>query len=195
MLGDHHRHAERDLRAPLIAVLVVGVAILERGDGLLEHRLVELEADFLDVARLFLAEQVACPADVEVVARELETGAKAFERLQHVEPALGGVGELALRRHGEQRVGALLGAADAAADLVELREAEMVGVVHDQRVGVGDIEAGFDDGRRQQHVELAVVEIVHDVVELARRHLAIGDDEADLRARARAGTRRYRADP
>ena len=72
-------------------------------------------------------------------------------------------------------------AADAAADLVKLRQPEMVGVMHDQRVGVGDIEPGFDDGGRQQHVELAVVEIVHDVVEFARRHLAIGDDERHFR--------------
>ena len=34
--------------------------------------------------------------------------------------------------HGEQRIGALLGAADAAADLVELREAEIVGAMHHQ---------------------------------------------------------------
>ena len=81
--------------------------------------------------------------------------------------------------HGEQRIGALLGPADAAADLVELRQAEMVGAMHDQRIGVGNVEAGFDDGGRHQHVELAVVEVVHDVVELARRHLAVGDDEAD----------------
>ncbi len=56
----------------------------------------------------------------------------------------------------------------------------MVGVMDDQRVGVGNIQADLDDRRRQQHVELAVVEIVHDVVELTRRHLAVGDNEAHL---------------
>ena len=53
----------------------------------------------------------------------------------------------------------------------------MVGEMHDQRVGVRDIQTGFDDRGRQQHIELAVVEIVHDVVEFGRRHLAVGDDE------------------
>ena len=43
-----------------------------------------------------------------------------------------------------------------------------------------DVEAGLDDGGREQHVVAAVVEGVHPVVELGRRHLAVRDDVADL---------------
>ena len=56
---------------------------------LLQHLLVELEADLLDVAGLLLAQQVAGAADVEVVAGELEAGAEPVERLQHLQPPLG----------------------------------------------------------------------------------------------------------
>ena len=99
VLGDHHRHAERDLRAPLVpAPRSRRRRRVSAGDRLLEHRLVELEADLADVARLLLAEQVAGAADIEVVARQLEAGAQAFERLQHAQPPLGGVGQLAVRR-------------------------------------------------------------------------------------------------
>ncbi len=38
-----------------------------RRDRLLEHRLIQLEADLADVAGLLLAEQVAGAADVEIV--------------------------------------------------------------------------------------------------------------------------------
>ncbi len=61
---------------------------------LLQHLLVELEADLLDVAGLFLAEQVAGTADVEVVAAKLEAGAERIERLQHLQPPVGGAGQL-----------------------------------------------------------------------------------------------------
>ena len=47
-------------------------------------------------------------------------------------------------------VGALARAADAAADLVELREAELVGALDDQRVGLRDVDARLDDRRRHQ---------------------------------------------
>jgi hypothetical protein len=119
------------------------------------------------VARLLLAQKVAGAADVEVVAGELKAGAERVERLQHLEAAVGRVGEFAVGRQGEQRIGAQLRATDAASELVELGQAKHVGAVHDQRVGGRDIEPGFDDGGRQKHVVLAVVERVHDVVELA----------------------------
>ena len=70
-------------------------------------------------------------------------------------------------RQGEQRIGACLGAADASAQLIELGEAEHVGPPDDQCVRGRDVEAGFDDRRRQQHVVLSLVEGGHDVFELA----------------------------
>ena len=87
---------------------------------------------------------------------------------------------LPVGRQREQRVGAQLGAADAAAQLIELRQAEHVGAVHDQRVGGRDVEAGFDDRGREQHVVLAVVEGRHHVLEHGRRHLAVGDGDLHL---------------
>jgi hypothetical protein len=44
--------------------------------SVLQHLLVELEADFLDMAGLFVAQQVAGAANVEIVAGELEAGAQ-----------------------------------------------------------------------------------------------------------------------
>ena len=154
---------------------------LEVDDRLLQHRLIKLEADFLDVAGLLLAEQIARTADVEVVRGELEAGAQRLQRLQHGEPALGLRRDLLLRRQREQRIGPQLGATDAAAQLIELGKAEHVGAVHDQRVGVGDIEAGFHDGGRQQDVEFAVVERRHDVLDHGGRHLAVRDRDLHLR--------------
>jgi hypothetical protein len=58
----------------------------------LEHRLVEFEADLADVPGLLVAEQVAGAADVEVVAGELEPGAEAVEIAEHLEALLGDFG-------------------------------------------------------------------------------------------------------
>ena len=77
VLGDHHRRADGDLRRPAGVDDLVLTAHL--GNGLFEHVLVELETDFLDMTRLLLAEQVARPADVEIMARELEARAQRIE--------------------------------------------------------------------------------------------------------------------
>ena len=44
----------------------------------------------------------------------------------------------------------------------------------------GNVDAVFDDGRTDQHVDAAMVEIRHDVAELAFRHLAVADADARL---------------
>ena len=78
------------------STLICGVNSSRRGDpaGLLlddrvlEHRLVELEPDLLDVPRLLVAEQIAGAANVEVVAGELEAGAEAVEIGEHLQALL-----------------------------------------------------------------------------------------------------------
>src|SRR3546814_20394636 len=47
----------------------------------LQHLLVELDADLLDMARLLLAEQVAGAPIVEIVTRQGEDGAERVQRL------------------------------------------------------------------------------------------------------------------
>ena len=89
-------------------------------DGLVEHLHVELEAERRDVAGLLVAEQVAGAADLEVAHGDLEAGAElgvVAERAQALRRLLGQRGVRGVQQVG---VGALAGAADAPADLVEL---------------------------------------------------------------------------
>ena len=91
-------------------------------------------------------------------------------------------GQLGRGRVEEVRVRGHVGAADPPADLVELGEPEHVGALDDQRVRLRDVEAGLDDRRRDEHVRVAGEELDHPLLELALLHLAVGDEEAQLRA-------------
>jgi hypothetical protein len=71
-------------------------------------------------------------------------------------------------------------AADAAAQLVQLGEAEAVGAVDDDGVGRRDVDAALDDGRAQQHVEPLRGEIAHHALEIALAHLAVRHGDARL---------------
>ena len=72
------------------------------------------------------------------------------------------------------------GAADAAAELIEIGQAEAVGAVDEDGVGVGDVDAGLDDGGGEQDVGLALDEGVHDDFQVVLVHLAVADDDARL---------------
>ena len=79
----------------------------------------------------------------------------------------------------EVGVRALAAATDAATQLMELAQAETVGMVDDQRVRIGDIKTGLDDCGTHEHVDVAMPEAADDLVELLLPHLAVGD--ADVR--------------
>ena len=64
-------------------------------------------------------------------------------------------------------------AADAAAQLVQLRDAEPVGVEDDHGRGVRHVDADLDDRRRDEHVDVAGGEGAHHLVLLVGRHPAV----------------------
>ena len=75
---------------------------------------------------------------------------------------------------------------------MELGEPEAIGLLHDHDRRVGDVDPDLDDGRRDEHVQLAAGERLHDGAALGRRKLAVqaADPElAELGARAAARPR------
>ena len=81
-LRDQYRHAEVDLRRPILGpACPIPAACLRH--GFLKHMLIELDADLADVARLLRTQQVAGAPDVEIVAGQREAGAQLIEGLHH----------------------------------------------------------------------------------------------------------------
>ena len=85
------------------------------------------------------------------------------------------------RRHQQVAVRALAGATDAAAQLIQLRQAEQIRAVDDDGVGARNVEAAFDDRGGDQDVEFAFDEIEHCLLERAFRHPPVTDDDARFR--------------
>ena len=80
MIRDQDRHFGGDLRAEGFGGwLHAGGFGAGFQDRLFQHRLVEFEADLLDVTGLFVAEQIAGAALIEIMAGQLEAGAQRIE--------------------------------------------------------------------------------------------------------------------
>ena len=63
---------------------------------------------------------------------------------------------------------------------MELGEAQPVGVLDDEGVHVGDVDARLDDGGTDQHLHLAVGHLLHHPAQLLLGHLAVGHGEAHI---------------
>ena len=132
------------------------------------------------MAGLFVAQQIARAANVEIVAGELEPGAERIEIAEHFQALFGDFRKLRVLGVGQIGVGAQFGAPDAAAQLIELGEAENVGAVDDDRIRARQVETAFDDRGGEQDVVFALVESAHPLLDLARAHLTVRGDEFHL---------------
>ena len=70
-------------------------------------------------------------------------------------------------------LGGFLAAADAAAQLVQLRQSEAVGVFNDHDRGVGHVHTHLDNRRGHEHLRLVVAEALHDGLLLGSGHAPV----------------------
>ena len=132
------------------------------------------------MAALAVAQQVARAAYLHIAHRHAEARAE-FSELSDGSQALVGVfREHLARLHGQIGIGQAVAAPHAAADLIQLRQAEAIRVDHDQRVGARHVQPRLYNRGTQQHVVFALVEIEHHVLEGVLAHLAMTNRHARL---------------
>src|SRR6266545_6340651 len=78
-------------------------------------------------------------------------------------------------------MGGHVGAADPSANLVELRQPELIRPLDDQSVRLRYVQARLDDRRRNEDIRVATEEGVHLLLQLPFAHLAMCDEEAETR--------------
>jgi len=177
LVGDVRVDGQLDADLGLLRLLLAA----EVGHGLGDHADVQVEAHTLDVAGLLPAEQVAGAADLEVLERHLDAGTQVGVGRDGLEAVVGGLGERAVRGIEEVGVGAFTAPAHTPAQLVQLGQAHELRALHDERVGVGDVESRLHDRGADQHVGLAVPEVHDHALELVLVHLPVRDGDPRLR--------------
>ena len=132
------------------------------------------------MAGLLFAQKVPGPAQIKVMRGQVEPRTQTVKASQKLQPFHRLRRQRAARFCCEITIGSRLRAANPAPNLVQLSKTEHIRPVHDHRVGGGNIQPRFHNRRGQQHVIFAVIELVHPIIQIARRQLAMGGDEGDL---------------
>ena len=163
-IGQMGRHGQLDTRrGPLgrRGDIASVEACLELLHGIGQQPHVEVKPDGHDLAALLGPQQVAGTTYLEVLHSDLEAGAQVGGGEDGLEALLRNLAYRALWAVQQVGIGAVRAAADTPPELVELRQPEVVSVVDDERVRVGDVETRLDDGGAQQDVGLAGGEVHH----------------------------------
>ena len=163
-------------------LLLLGGLALHGAGGLAQQLQEVVVAQGLDVAVLAVAQQRPGAAQVQVELGQAEAGAQLRELADAVEALLGQLAHLALALVDQEiGVGLARGAADAAAQLVHLRQPQAVGVEHDHGVDARDVDAVLDDGGGEQDAELAGDEVHQVALDGRGRHLGVDHDDGHVR--------------
>ena len=126
------------------------------------------------MAALLCAEQRARAAYLEVAHCNAEAGVELRELAYGLEPLFGYLAEHLVPPEGQVRARPARAAPNASANLVQLREAELVGVLDYEGVNVGYIYARLDYRRTHKYLYAALGHVLHDAAELLGVHLAVG---------------------
>ena len=151
----------------------LGRDTLQISHGFGQQVAVQLETDRRNVARLLVAEQIAGTAQLKIAHGDTKARTE-----------LGVVGERGeartrllaqLGRIGIQQIGMCshIRPANATTDLVQLRQAEQVGALDDQRIGRRNVETRLDDRRRDQDILIAAQERRHRLFQFTLGHLTM----------------------
>ena len=78
-------------------------------------------------------------------------------------------------------VGLVVAAPDATAQLVQLSKTEFIGPMHDDGVGRGHVNTGFDNRCAEKQVIALLIKVAHHGFKLTLIHLTVTDHNASLR--------------
>jgi len=126
-------------------------------------------------------QQVADAADLHVAHGQLVAAAELGEFLDRPQPLPRRIAERGITGIEQPGVGLDAAAADPTAQLIQLGQAELLGVLDQDRVDARDIEATLHDRGAEHQIGLAGVERHHRVLQFALGHLAVGHQQFQTR--------------
>ena len=133
------------------------------------------------MTRLLRPQQIARSPDLQVPHGNFEAGAEFGEVPDGRQSLFRHLGEGLVRLVGEVGKGMAAGPAHPAPELMELTQTQAVGMFNDQGIGIGNVQAGLNDGGTYQHLNLPVCHRLHHISQGLLSHLAMGHGDGQLR--------------
>ena len=145
-----------------------------------QHAAVGRKAYAGDVAMLGGAQKVAGAPDFQVPHGHLEAAAQFCEFPDRIEPLFRHFGKDLSLPVEEPGPGNLFRPPYPSPHLVNLGEPHAVGVVDEHGIGIGLVQAVFNEGGAEEHVVAAFVEVHHHLLQLTAFHATIGHADGDI---------------
>ena len=150
-----------DLARPIGSLLLLGIKIgklirLQFMDSLTQNFLVRFITQVGNEAALFGTQHVSGPADVQVLHGDMYAAAQVAEVLNGLQATPGFGREAGQGRCQQVAEGFFIAATHTASHLMQVTEAEVLCLVDDDGIRIGDVDAALNDGSGQQDVIIII---------------------------------------
>ncbi len=156
-------------------------AALQHMNRFSQHLAVQIISNRLHMPVLTHSQQISCSPDLQVPHGNLEpaaqicefpNGRKPFLRhfLQHLVPSV-----------HQKCIGRPIGTSHPASELIKLRESQIIGIMNNHGVHIGNVQTCLYNGCGHQHIDFPVDKIEHNFFQLMLLHLTVGIGHSRLR--------------
>ena len=159
----------------LLLIKVTELLVLQLSDSLRENLLVGFITEIFHKTALLRAQQITRTTDIQVLHGEIEAAAQFTERFQSLQTATCLRGKCALRWRHQIAESLLVASSYASTHLMQVTQSEVMGIAHDNRIGIGNIDTVLYDGGRKQHIIIVIDKAHDDFLQILRFHLSVTD--------------------
>src|SRR5439155_22628953 len=126
-----------------------------------------------DVSTLSGAENTAGAANLQIAHGNSKPGAERAVLFDGVDSFARGADHHELARQQKVSVRFVLGTPDPPAQLIQIGQAETIRAINDNGVGIWNVQAAFDDGGADQHIDVSHDKAMHHRFQFIGIHLAV----------------------
>ena len=159
----------------LLLIKVTELLVLQLSDSLRENLLVGFITEIFHKTALLRAQQITRTTDIQVLHGEIEAAAQFTERFQSLQTATCLRGKCALRWRHQIAESLLVASSYASTHLMQVTQSEVMSIAHDNRIGIGNIDAVLYDGGRKQYIIIIIDKAHDDFLQILRLHLSVTD--------------------
>ena len=150
-------------------------------NGFVENLLIGFVPQIGDKTALLRSQQIACAPNIQILHCQMDSASQIAEVLDRLQPTSRLRGERFRRRRQQETKGLLIASPHPPAQLVQIAQPEMLGVMDDHRIRIRDIDPVFHDGGRQQDIVIVVHETRYHLFQLFGIHLPVADGYPTIR--------------
>ena len=162
----------------LLLIQVVELLVLQLGDSLGENLLISLVTQVFHESTLFGTQQIACATNIQVLHSQIKTATQVAEGFQCFQTATGFRSKTCLSRSYQIAESLLVATSYPTSHLMQVAQSESVGIIHDDGIGIGNIDSVLYDGSRKKQIIVVIDESHDDLLQFLRLHLSMPDSYA-----------------